>query len=548
MTPTDLFALGRPAKPSSGADVAKSGKSGEAIAGKSQDFEAALASAGSQDEWGVDNRTGARSARTKNARPASGTNSLDTTGNPAQYADRYQPRGGFPESGAAEGAAAGDGSVGRAKAAAAATRFPAEDGDRGGPGLESVTSDPAVSAAESDAVSAEETGVSLMQPVSVTRKWVGGNDYSQTQGKASADAIGAADPEDRVAGFGHVAPESETVATSGRPGKTDRSGRGAQLEGAPGTTGGPEVLAASGSLAGASAPQVVEAEIGAFAKDPATDQSGAAPDGPDLASPTTVPSQSDAVARGPGEGRAQGSEAGQAAAAPVLQEAPTQVPDADVAATAASANVLAAREASQAPAGDLAGLEALRPKGENAALSGGDPRSFDDFFALDGTRAHNWRLGIDPASGGTARATDTQAAAAARPQTVGQQLTFAIGNARGGQVEIRLDPAELGRVQIHMHTSEDGVRALVIAERAETQDLLRRHAETLTRDLNDAGFKTVSLDFTSGRETGDEGERGGSEDTLHARASGPAPTPEPAEVAVARPRRLTGTSGLDIRL
>ncbi len=40
-----------------------------------------------------------------------------------------------------------------------------------------------------------------------------------------------------------------------------------------------------------------------------------------------------------------------------------------------------------------------------------------------------------------------------------------------------------------------------MAERPETQDLLRRNSETLTRDLMEAGYSSVSLDFSSGGES-----------------------------------------------
>jgi hypothetical protein len=104
-------------------------------------------------------------------------------------------------------------------------------------------------------------------------------------------------------------------------------------------------------------------------------------------------------------------------------------------------------------------------------------------------------------------------------------------------VEIRLDPPELGRVQIQLNPGDGGLQAVVLAERPETQDLLRRHAETLARDLNAAGYTNVSLDFAAGGEAAprrDEPESGG-----------PAPTAA-VEIAVAPAR--APADGLDIRL
>ena len=75
---------------------------------------------------------------------------------------------------------------------------------------------------------------------------------------------------------------------------------------------------------------------------------------------------------------------------------------------------------------------------------------------------------------------------------------MAIGRTSDDRVEIRLDPPELGRVQIHLTRLDGGVQAVVLADRPETQDLLRRHAEALARELGQAGYDTVSLDFAAG--------------------------------------------------
>ena len=92
------------------------------------------------------------------------------------------------------------------------------------------------------------------------------------------------------------------------------------------------------------------------------------------------------------------------------------------------------------------------------------------------------------------------------------QITLAVGRAVDRQVEIRLDPPELGRVHIQLTPTEQGLQAVVMAERPETHDLLRRHAEVLTKDLNAAGYDNVSLDFAAGgRDTARDGERRGPE-------------------------------------
>jgi flagellar hook-length control protein FliK len=68
-----------------------------------------------------------------------------------------------------------------------------------------------------------------------------------------------------------------------------------------------------------------------------------------------------------------------------------------------------------------------------------------------------------------------------------------VARARDGQnrFEIRLDPPELGRVDVHLRVDRDGnVSSRLIVERSETLDLLRRDAPSLERALQNAGLKT----------------------------------------------------------
>ena len=116
--------------------------------------------------------------------------------------------------------------------------------------------------------------------------------------------------------------------------------------------------------------------------------------------------------------------------------------------------------------------------------------------------------------------------------------------ADSGTVEIRLDPPELGRVQIHLTPTDGGLQAVVLADRPETGDLLRRHAAELARELGEAGYGEVSLDFAAGGEA--------------PRDEAPAPPPrdgwtaplaavEPTAAAPA-PAARPGSGPLDIRL
>ncbi len=82
---------------------------------------------------------------------------------------------------------------------------------------------------------------------------------------------------------------------------------------------------------------------------------------------------------------------------------------------------------------------------------------------------------------------------------VAHQVIAAIRQEKGsGTVEVRLDPPELGRVRIaFLMERQDIVTALVTSERPETLDLLRRHASDLSKELERAGFTSVTINFSA---------------------------------------------------
>jgi len=58
------------------------------------------------------------------------------------------------------------------------------------------------------------------------------------------------------------------------------------------------------------------------------------------------------------------------------------------------------------------------------------------------------------------------------------------------QFSLRLDPPELGRVDVHVELDHDGrVAAVISTDRSDTLDLLQRDARGLERALNDAGLR-----------------------------------------------------------
>ena len=108
-----------------------------------------------------------------------------------------------------------------------------------------------------------------------------------------------------------------------------------------------------------------------------------------------------------------------------------------------------------------------------------------------------------------------------QPQTPAREIAINMArNLTGGtsRFEIRLDPAELGRIDVRMELGADGrVQAHLTVEKPETLDMLQRDARALEKALSDAGLDmengslgyslrddSEQADFTAKRETADD--------------------------------------------
>ena len=93
-----------------------------------------------------------------------------------------------------------------------------------------------------------------------------------------------------------------------------------------------------------------------------------------------------------------------------------------------------------------------------------------------------------------------RARAAAIGEDVGLAIVRHTESGSGDVLIIRLDPAELGKIEVRLRMDEaKQLSAEVTADQPATLDLLRRDADNLTRALNDAGFRAddQSLRFDS---------------------------------------------------
>ncbi|MCP1336825.1 flagellar hook-length control protein FliK [Futiania mangrovi] len=74
-----------------------------------------------------------------------------------------------------------------------------------------------------------------------------------------------------------------------------------------------------------------------------------------------------------------------------------------------------------------------------------------------------------------------------------------------GRVTVEMDPPELGHVEVRMELGTERPRIVVLAERPETLDLLRRHSADLEKLMSEAGIDLGNADLSFGQRGRDEG-------------------------------------------
>ena len=165
---------------------------------------------------------------------------------------------------------------------------------------------------------------------------------------------------------------------------------------------------------------------------------------------------------------------------------------------------------------------------------------------------------ITSASGSSAQIVAAPAAAAAAQVAasygaavplsgVAAEITAQVRDGKN-RFEIRLDPPDLGRIDVTLNVDKQGqVTSHLVVDRSETLDLLRRDAPSLERALQSAGLKTDSggLEFS----LRDQSQQRSAPTTPSTPVTSPLPDDELAPVAAAQRSywRLGGVgSGVDI--
>lgn len=152
-----------------------------------------------------------------------------------------------------------------------------------------------------------------------------------------------------------------------------------------------------------------------------------------------------------------------------------------------------------------------------------------------------------------ATSASTQAPASLEPDAVpltGLAVEIATQASTGkNHFEIRLDPPELGRIDVRLDVGHDGsVTSHLTVDRADTLDLLKRDAGELQRALQQAGLKTAdnALEFSL-RQQGFSRDERPAQNTAHVII--PDDNPAPLEALRQGYGRLLGLGGgLDIRV
>lgn len=138
-------------------------------------------------------------------------------------------------------------------------------------------------------------------------------------------------------------------------------------------------------------------------------------------------------------------------------------------------------------------------------------------------------------------------ASEARP--VAQQLATAYA-ARfdDRRIELTLSPEELGRVRMVIHHDAQVMNVTIHAERPETLDLMRRHAEVLAQEFRAQGYGGTAFAFTGGgAQTGQH--QAGPGAALDRTTADPSSMGQSAQAASgAGPYHRAAADGLDLRL
>jgi flagellar hook-length control protein FliK len=104
---------------------------------------------------------------------------------------------------------------------------------------------------------------------------------------------------------------------------------------------------------------------------------------------------------------------------------------------------------------------------------------------------------------GTQAGSGPQAAQADAPvRSIAAQMTVALAQSSDGKTDIILNPAELGRVRLQLSTHANTINLVILADRPETTEMLRRHIDALAQEFRALGYGAMSFSFSGNTRDG----------------------------------------------
>lgn len=222
----------------------------------------------------------------------------------------------------------------------------------------------------------------------------------------------------------------------------------------------------------------------------------------------------------------------------------------------ANASTTAGTQKSDAAKSDAAGAVLAAAAGA-VVLTDEDGASDSDGLTMDGDFALQARHSSQNMSRMEAVTAQAQSHAQSQAGQAASQIATAMArtlNNGDTKFQMRLDPPELGRVEVHMKVAKDGsVQAHMIVDSPETLDMFMRDQRGLERALTNAGLNTdsSSLQFSL-RDGGGQGFAFSQDNGSSGGRSEHSSSPQEPDEAISEPAAgiyaARNQSGLDIRI
>jgi len=136
------------------------------------------------------------------------------------------------------------------------------------------------------------------------------------------------------------------------------------------------------------------------------------------------------------------------------------------------------------------------------------------------------------------------------PRLVALQLAEALATKGERNIDVALNPEELGRVKMRVTTADSSVIVMITTERPETGDMMRRHINELAEEFRKMGFEDISFEFGG---EGMSGHTADGEDHSDSPTGGKAGANEDGTLTENTPEAVQqnlrlGEAGLDMRM